>query len=281
MQQLHASVHSLHTYPVKGCRGVSQSSLNFNEAGVEGDRVFSIVHDGTVVNQVKYPQLATVTAEYDSDTRILHLSHKSHGSVTHEWRDNGRTIQSQLFLDDIPAVDQGDDVAAWLSQIVGKDVRLVATAEPWTIQFPTRLLGELNGKPKDNFFSAAHLSLGNVASLDDLNARLDHPVSMDRFRLNIVVEGLDPYDEDRIAQLVGPNINLVGVGSAERCVVTTTDQLSGDRPKNNLLQTLGAYRRREKRYASGLLFGHYLTYSTAGVLNVGDPLTLELDDRET
>ena len=62
---------------------------------------------------------------------------------------------------------------------------------------------------------------------------------------------------------------------AERCIIVTTDQETGDRKKSDLLQTLNKYRRRPKadRFGSGLVFGSYMAVVQEGVLHVGDRMT--------
>jgi len=54
------------------------------------------------------------------------------------------------------------------------------------------------GKPGDevSFADGFPILLITEASLNDLNTRLEHPVSMRRFRPNLVVDGDTPYAED-------------------------------------------------------------------------------------
>jgi uncharacterized protein YcbX len=54
-----------------------------------------------------------------------------------------------------------------------------------------------------------------------------------------------------------------------RCVITTTDQRTGERGKEPL-RTLGQHRRSD----SGLLFGQNLVPESTGILRVGDPVTV-------
>jgi uncharacterized protein YcbX len=60
----------------------------------------------------------------------------------------------------------------------------------------------------------------------------------------------------------------------ERCVIITTDQKTGERPKSDLMKVLGDYRRKKKeeRFGSGITFGLYMTVGREGQLRAGDEL---------
>jgi len=106
--------------------------------------------------------------------------------------------------------------------------------------------------------------VNNTASLDDFNGRTKDPVPMDRFRANIVLEGLSAYEENQLERLSNDEIELVYVTDCERCIMTTTDQVTGERPNKEPLRTLSQYRKREDKYASGVVFGAYMTVRTEG-----------------
>jgi uncharacterized protein YcbX len=111
------------------------------------------------------------------------------------------------------------------------------------------------------------------ASLDDLNARLAAcgvpAVPMNRFRPNLVLDGLDPYDEDHLDTITSGPVTLKLVKPCTRCEITTTDQ---DTARRNLepLRTLASYRR-DDRFA-GVTFGmNAIVVAGAGAtLAVGD-----------
>src|SRR5690606_10482621 len=74
----------------------------------------------------------------------------------------------------------------------------------------------------------------NSASLADLNARMPEAIPMGRFRPNIVLSGLPAFAEDRIDTVqIGP-VTLRLVKPSTRCVITSTDQLTGERTTNPL-----------------------------------------------
>ena len=220
-------------------------------------------------------QIASLSVGFDRDAGTLRFEHAEHGPYEHVVAAEGPTRQAKWVLDEFQTIDQGDRVADWLSSVLGKGVRLVSPREPWKINFPIPQMQLLHQEPKQSFFSASPVSLANQASLDDLNGRLETPVGMDRFRMNVVVDGLDPYQEDQLVSLGNESVGLLHVTPAERCVIIATDQKTGERPKSDLLKVLGEYRRKQKedRFGSGITFGLYLAVGREGSLRVGDRLT--------
>ena len=129
-------------------------------------------------------------------------------------------------------------------------------------------LDPLNAKTMaENVADAFALLVTNESSLRDLNSRLDRPLPMARFRPNLVLEGLEPFAEDDIDLIRLGNIELRCVKACLRCVVTTTDQMTGQREGNEPLRTLKKYRWRSM---GGVAFG-----VNAIVLKGEDPLPLD------
>ena len=52
---------------------------------------------------------------------------------------------------------------------------------------------------------------------------------MDRFRPNIIVRGLEAFDEHRLSSLEGEGFRLGFCHPCERCVVTTIDQETAEK----------------------------------------------------
>jgi hypothetical protein len=276
-------VSELSIYPVKGCQGISVDEVQITKTGVAGDRLFMLSQDGADVDQIKTPQMAALAIEWSAEDRRLVFSHPESGRYEHTARDTGRAQTTTLALDTFEARDQGDEVADWLSTALGKSVRLVTSIEPWSKMLPLPQFELIHQTPTERFCAVSPVSLSNAASLGDLNARLKSPVPMDRFRMNVVVDGLAAWAEDDLVSLASDSVELLRVTVCERCLITTTDQTTGERPKSDLLPTLNKFRRRqENRFASGLMFGAYMAVEKEGVLAVGDRLTVEYaaDDTE-
>ena len=84
-----------------------------------------------------------------------------------------------------------------------------------------------------NRFSDGYpILLVSSASLADLNARWraegHPPLPMSRFRPNIVLGGVGPYDEDRLDLLEAEGLALMPVKGCTRCSVPSVDQETGE-----------------------------------------------------
>jgi uncharacterized protein YcbX len=269
-------VKELTVYPVKGCQGTSLREATITQRGVVGDRLYALVEDGAPLDQIKAPQLGGLGVACDGDGGRLIFSHPQHGRFEHERRRQGDLLSTKYILDHFEGRDQGDEVAAWLSQVTGRTVRLITASEPWKQNLPLEQFDLLHETLRERFYAVSPVSVSNVASLDDLNGRLKSPVPMNRFRMNVVLEGLEPFQEDEFQSISTASVSLERVTAAERCIIVTTDQETGERKKSDLLQTLNKYRRRAKadRFGSGLVFGAYMAVAKEGVLRVGDSITV-------
>jgi uncharacterized protein YcbX len=268
------TVRELNTYPVKGCGGGPVQELVLTEQGIDGDREYSFVgEDGKLVDQKKTPILASISAELAEGELVLR--HAGQGLYKHQPRLEGKSVPATWVIDQFEGIDQGDEVADWVSRIIDKSVRLIRADKPWTVNFPVPSMKRVHGKPKQKFNGATDVSLTNLASLEALNRNLDVPIGMDRFRTNIVVDGIAAYEEDHMDLVGNDMVEIMQVTPAERCEIITTDQMTGERPQNNILKVLGQTRYKTKdRFGTGLLFGNYMRVSKPGILRIGDVLAL-------
>ena len=128
---------------------------------------------------------------------------------------------------------------------------------------------------RNEFSDGFPLLVISEASLEDLNSRLPEPLPMNRFRPNIVLAGIEPYDEDRIADLHADGIRLRISKPCTRCSITTTDQMRGVVAGDEPLRTLKTYR--WSKELRGMMFGqNTLVVSGAGrELHVGQIFDIE------
>jgi uncharacterized protein YcbX len=104
------------------------------------------------------------------------------------------------------------------------------------------------------------------ASLQDLNSRLDtpHPLLMNRFRPNIVVQNCEPFAEDTWKRIRIGDVEMALVKPCPRCVVTTIDKETLEKSKEPL-KTLATYRNQE----DGAMFGMNVIPLNEGDIKVG------------
>ncbi len=271
MPQL-CTVTALYSYPVKSCRGTAVESATVSETGVEGDRQLMILKNGKFANQMRLPKLATV-ATRRLDEKEIEFDTVDGAPLVHTVSVEGEEATVDFYGNRVAVVDQGDMLANWVSGAVGTEVRVVALKAAFCRSIPLDEFRVLDGIDQSRFVDVAPILVANEASLADLNARLDAPVPMNRFRPNIVVEGIDAFGEDALAILYGDGMRLVRATHCERCVVTCTDQETGARSIEPLA-TLKSYRHREGGYAGGVMFGAYMGVEGTATIRVGDTLAV-------
>jgi uncharacterized protein YcbX len=175
---------------------------------------------------------------------------------------DGPRMAVTVWDDTVEALIAADE--GWLSARLGVDCRLVFMDDDLRRPVdPDYAIGDDITSFADGF----PLLLVSTASLDDLNGRLARPVTMARFRPNLVVTGCPPFSEDGWRRIRIGGAELALVKRCARCVLTTIDPHTGVRdPDGEPLATLAGYRRAER----GVMFGQNLLVVRPGPVAVGD-----------
>ncbi|WP_083733386.1 MOSC domain-containing protein [Actinomadura sp. CNU-125] len=247
----------LNTYPLKGGRGTALSSAELGPEGLRHDREFMLVDaGGRFLSQRGDPRMALLRPAFDGE--ILTVTAPGAAPLVHKPVDDGEVRDVRVHKSDCLGVDQGDEAAAWFGEVLGRECRLV--------RFTGRRETPLGGGTL-KFADAFPLLLISAESLADLNGRLAGPLPMNRFRPSLVVAGLGAYGEDAVRLLRIGGTVIEAVKPCGRCLVTTTDQETGERG-GEPLRTLATYRKVD----GSLLFGQSCVPRTPGPLTVGDPV---------
>jgi uncharacterized protein YcbX len=267
-----ATITALNIYPVKSCGGIPLSRARLTETGLEHDRQWLIVQpNGRFVTQRELPRLALIRPALSATTLTLHApeSEPLVLALNHE----GVQSQVQCWKDPCAAIDAGDHAAQWLERFLGLPHRLVRFDPAFRRRSDPTWTGDIVAHTL--FSDGFPWLLISTASLADLNSRLETPLPMNRFRPNIVVDGLNAFEEDRIAELAIRGVALRPVKPCTRCAITTTDQDSGARVGDDPLRTLRTYRL--DRQLKGVTFGQnvILRQGVGEWLEVGDTLSVE------
>ena len=70
------------------------------------------------------------------------------------FRLEGDSIPGSWVIDKFEGIDQGDEIAEWVSNIIEKKVHLIRADKPWRINFPVPSMKRVHGKPKQKFTAA-------------------------------------------------------------------------------------------------------------------------------
>ncbi len=267
-------VHSLATYPVKSCAAIATDTVSLDDFGFTWDRRWMVVDgEGRFLTQREQPRLAQVTARVDAESLEFGAPGRLPFRLPLE-APRSAVLPVTVWKDTVAVWDEGDAVAAWLSDWLGCPARLR--------RFPEQTVRRVNPEYSPEFARTAFADaypvlLATTASLAELNRRLigrgAAPVTMDRFRPNLVVEsnGLEPFAEDDWRRIRIGAIEFDLVKPCTRCAVTTTDQTTGLIPEpGEPLATLATFR----RWQGHVIFAHNLVHRGHGPLRVGDAVTV-------
>ena len=263
-------VKSLHIYPLKSCKGIDFSDSELTRAGLRWDRNRMVVDDdGFFVTQRDLPQMAPITTAMTQ--AVLQIAAPGMPLLHIPLQDRSRAERRVVVWEHAcSAFDEGDGASNWLTDYLGGRYRLVAFDPAHRRSSDRAWTGADEGL--NRFSDGFPVLVISAASLADLNTRLDTPIPMNRFRPNIVIEGISAYDEDHLDTLSAGPIVLRVVKPCTRCEITTTDQDTGMRGAEPL-QTLSGYRS-NARMQGGVTFGQnaIVTGGFGQVLSVGTPL---------
>jgi len=252
-------VSRLVIYPVKSFGGIELQRAEVNAKGLSLDRRWMVVDSsGHMLTQRTHPLLSQIQTTLEIDILSIVIDGETFevpSAVGEE-----RTVQ--VWSDRLAARQVGGDVSKILSSYLGQEVELV-----WMEEQTTRAVEARPGTENKEvgFADGFPFLVISEASLEDLNTRLIEPVTMDRFRPNIVVSNTAAFEEDSWKCFKIGSVNFRNVKPCARCVMTTVDPVSGAKGKEPL-QTLAKYR----RHGGEVFFGQNAVHQGAGTLSLGD-----------
>jgi len=247
---MNATLTGLFVYPIKSCRGIARDNALLEPTGLADDRHWMLVRpNGRFVTQREIPRMALIATEVTARSLVLSAPGLPALDVSRDAGSQALAVTVWKFSG--RGIDCGDAAAGWVSQFLETPLRLVRfdasapreCSPEWTPG--TRAITEFS----DGF----PILVISRASLAELNSRLPKELPMERFRPNVVIDGVSAYDEDRIHELRAGRVTLRLVKPCARCSITTTDQQRGEVDGVEPLRTLKEYR--FDRDLRGVLFG--------------------------
>ena len=257
-------------HPVKSCAAVALNAALVEDLGLHNDRRWMLIEaeSGKFITGRESPELVLLRASFTPDG-ALQLSAPSPRLLPLQTvATTSKRRQVRVWDDEVVASLADAETNLALSNWIGRAVELV--------HFDAHSQRQLDQKyalPSDQtaFSDGYPVLLISQASLDALNAKLGQPITMRRFRPNLVIGGtLEAHAEDGWKRVQIGSALFDVVKPCVRCVFTTVDADLGARdPSGEPLNTLKTYRRTPK----GITFGMNLIPRNPGaVIQIGDVL---------
>jgi uncharacterized protein YcbX len=257
---------ALNIYPIKSARGIALEQSEVDHFGLRYDRRWMVVdRSGEFLSQRRQPRLALVVPSIRDGT--LRVEAPGMAPLEVPLQPNSTVATRVTVWDDTcDATWLGETAAGWFSDFLGCACSLVHM-DADSIRPANQTFAPPGARV--SFADGFPFLLISEASLTDLNRRLAEPLPMNRFRPNLVVTGGEPYQEDQWSRIEIGDIGFRVVKPCGRCLVTTTDQNTGERGKEPL-RTLATYRKQ----GAEVMFGQNVVHQGRGHLRVGDPVIL-------
>ncbi|ELU17202.1 hypothetical protein CAPTEDRAFT_226823 [Capitella teleta] len=270
-------------FPVKSMKGVDYEELQccvrgcFDPEDEVFDRTWMVTDNHhRFVTARQQPKLLTIQPSFIGDDFLLDAPGMDSLIIPKVPCPHGHdSVTSVVWGEKVKAYDAGEKAAAWLSVYLGDAFRLVFHPQHFESRDLNRRADKWCSEAKDEdqiiYQDLFPYLLLSEASVDDLNSRLENPISVDNFRPNIVVSGCSAYDEDKWEDIYIGDARLVNVKPCNRCVLTTVDPVKGVKDPNlEPLKTLRKYRLWKEEFKDSPMFGINLLSSREGKIKVGD-----------
>lgn len=275
----------LNLYPIKSCAGIALREATLTEAGLMSEQIYDrewmvVDANGRFLTQRDYPRMALIKPKIRAETLEL----RAPGMLSLEVPlglpapEDAQLIEVQVWKDTVQAYDCDETAATWFSNFLDTPCRLVRFHVDAKRVADSKWTG--GAEVSTMFADGFPVLVISSASLADLNEKLvaqgRAALPMNRFRPNVVVDGIAAFEEDFAAAIRIGEAELKPVKPCPRCSIPSVDQASGERGPDPL-DILRAYRANPK-VDGGITFGmNAIVGAGAGtLLRVGQEVGVEL-----
>jgi len=252
----------LNLYPVKSCAGIALREATITAAGLMTNHIYDrewMVVDahGEFLTQRTHPRMALITPRIKLDTLELRAPGMLALEIPLDLPDpeEAPTLSVRVWKDTVKAYDCDKITAAWFSNFLGLPCRLARFHPDAKRIADTKWT---DGAIAPTLFADGYpMLIISEASLADVNEKLTaqgrDALPMNRFRPNIVVNGIGAFEEDYLESLQIGSATLKPVKPCPRCAIPSIDQATGESGPNPL-DILQTYRANDK-LDGGIAFG--------------------------
>jgi uncharacterized protein YcbX len=224
-------------YPIKSCAGIALQEVTLTSLGLMTEQIYDrewmvVDSNGACLTQREYPRMALITPAIKATTLELRAPGMLRLEIPLGLPDpaSAPSLTTHIWDDTVLAYDCDALTAEWFTKTIGVPCRLVrfhanaerAVSTKWT-----------NGVQSSTMFSDGYpILVAGSASLDDLNQKLvaagRSALPMNRFRPNLVIDGIDAFEEDYADSYQLGEVVLKPVKPCPRCPMPAIDQATGE-----------------------------------------------------
>lgn len=257
-------LQDIYIYPIKSLGGIQLNTAKLEERGLQHDRRWMLVDEsGMFLSQRTHPQMALLQVQLKKDALLV--THKNNPDLHIEIPmkpETEKVTPVTIWEDTVEGQVVSEAVNEWFSEFMAMPCKLVKM--PASTQRKLKAKYAVNGESVSYADGMPYLIIGQE-SLNDLNARLEKPVPMDRFRPNLVFSGGTAFIEDEWKKVKIGEATFKITKPCARCVMTTVDQDTAQKNKEPL-KTLASYRTVD----NNVMFGQNMLVLTGNSIKIGD-----------
>lgn len=253
------TVAELWIYPIKSLRGIALDASRVGGRGLEHDRRWMLVDETGKFMTIRSDRRLARFSTHVGDK--LTVRHEGAPDCEIPLSTEGKGEPVSVWGDVVEAVEASLKASAWFSDILSMDCRLVYMPEA-----TRRPLGDQDPSECVSFADSSPVLVATESSLAAINAMLATPVTMNRFRANVVLRGAEAWDEESWSGITVNNHAYRMRKRCGRCIVTTLDPITGESLGDEPLRTLS----RERLFGKSACFGTYYVPLGTGSIRVGD-----------
>ncbi|MCB1445695.1 MAG: MOSC domain-containing protein [Rhizobiaceae bacterium] len=248
-------VHSLHYYPLKSARVIDVAEADIQAWGLAGDRRYMVVDPaGMFITQRELQALAQVTAAEREG--VLRLAKVGEADPVEATFDAARRMPVEVWNSRVTAAVADDATNDTLGRWLGRPVRLVHADAETRRACSAEWAGEGIETGFADGYPVLVTTTGSLRLLNEATMEAGADMfGMERFRPNIVVDHPEPFAEDFWAAIEIGGIRFDLVKPCARCIMTTQDQLTGERGGPDPMPAMRKLRMSMDRRVPGVLFG--------------------------
>jgi uncharacterized protein len=264
-----ATISELYIYPVKSLGGITVNEVQITDRGFEYDRRWMLVDaNNRFLTQREHASMALLQTALVSKGIEVHQKNNPNEKIVIPFLFKQQEKIAVTIFDDIcEAVTISNEIDRWFSSYLQIACKLVYMPDDSLRKVDSRYARE--EKNITAFSDGYPILMLSKASLADLNGRLPEALSINRFRPNLVIDGVSAFEEDSMEHFTINDISFYGVKPCARCVVTTINQQTIEKGKEPL-KTLATYRMKNNK----IYFGQNIIPATVGKVKIGDNITI-------